>query len=357
MRKRLAYVSSFVDRHGKRRYRFRRKGYAVHYFREPHGTKAFEREYAGCLEAEPAAIGTGRAKPGSVSDVIGRYYADNSFMDLRPSTQAVYRGVLERLRGKFGDDSIRKFDAEQLSRLMTVMRDRPHAAARLRKLFAQLFIIARRAKLVPFGFDPVRDTKPPKAVTEGYHRWTEDELEAFEEKHPLGTKPRLAFAMLLYGAQRSGDVRFMTRATIADGRIRLDQSKTSTAVDVPVVQPLRDALDAGPLGAATLLETKDGEPFTPKGFYGMFKRACIAADLPHCSPHGLRKSAARRCKDAGCSNEQGMAITGHKTEKEYLRYAGNGGRADLADEAMVKVLANQADRVAKAQAQLSVESR
>lgn len=148
----------------------------------------------------------------------------------------------------------------------------------------------------------------------------------------------------------------MTQETIAEGRIRLDRSKTSTAVDVPVVPPLREAMRAGPLGAQTLLETKGGEPFTPKGFYGMFKRACIAADLPHCSPHGLRKSAARRCKDAGCSNEQGMAITGHKTEKEYLRYAGTGARADLADEAMELVLANRTLPVAKAQSQTPAES-
>lgn len=83
MAKRFAYVSSFEDRHGKRRYRFRRKAYAVHYFKEPFGTKAFEREYAACLDGEPAAIGATRLKPGSVADVIGRYYADNAFLDLR----------------------------------------------------------------------------------------------------------------------------------------------------------------------------------------------------------------------------------------------------------------------------------
>jgi len=141
MKKKLAYVSSFVDRHGKPRYRFRRTGYPVHYFQEPHGTKAFEREYAACLSTEPAPIGVRRTKPGSVSDVIIRYYADNNFLDLRESTKAVYRGVLERLRNNFGDDPIRQFDSERLARLMTKMRDRPHAAAH--------------------GFDPVRDTKPP----------------------------------------------------------------------------------------------------------------------------------------------------------------------------------------------------
>lgn len=187
--------------------------------------------------------------------------------------------MLERLRASFGDNPIRRFDADRIAKLMTAMRSKPHAAARLRKLLAQLFVIARRAKIVPYGFDPVKDTKPPKAETEGYHRWTEDELTAFEAKHPLGTKPRLAFALLLYGAQRSGDVRFMTHETITSARIQLKQSKTSNAVDVPIVPPLREALDAGPLGGTLLLETRDGEAFTPKGFYGLLKKACTKAGM------------------------------------------------------------------------------
>jgi integrase len=349
--KRLPYVSSFEDRHGKRRYRFRRKGYAVHYFKEPFGTKAFEREYAACLDAEPAPVGAGRIKPGSVADVICRYYADTSFMDLRPATQAVYRGVLERFREKFGTDPMRAFDADRIARLMTAMRHKPHAAARLRKLLAQLLVIARRAKLVPFAFDPVKDTRPPKTESTGYHRWTEDELAAFEDRHPLGTKPRLAFALLLYGAQRSGDVRFMSHETISGGRIQLDQSKTNNAVDVPVVEPLREALEAGPLGDVLLLETKDGEAFTPKGFYGMLKKACRAAGIPHCAPHGLRKSAARRCREAGCTDDEGMAITGHKSVREYRRYAGEDARGDRADAAMAKVMANQTKKLASKQGQ------
>lgn len=349
--KRYPYVTAFADRHGKRRYRFRRQGYQTHYFAAPFGTNAFDREYAACISAEPMPIGAGRIKPGSVSDAIARYYGSNEFLDLRPSTQVVYRGVLERFRSAFGDDPIQRFDAERIARLMVEMRHKPHAAARLRKLLAQIFIIARRARLVPFGFDPVRDVRPPRAEGNGYHRWTEDELAVFEAAHPLGTKPRLAYALLLYGAQRSGDVRLMSHETIANGRIQLAQSKTSNAVDVPVVAPLREALDAGPLGKVLLLETKTGEAFTPKGFYGLMKKACIKAGLPHCAPHGLRKSAARRCREAGCTDEEGMAITGHKSVREYRRYAGDDSRGDRADAAMTKVMANQAKRLASAPAQ------
>lgn len=126
------------------------------------------------------------------------------------------------------------------------------AAARLRKLMAQLVRIARRGKLVPEGFDSIKDARPPKAENKGsYHRWTEEELRAYEEAHPLGTKPRLAFDLLLYGAQRSGNVRVITRATVAGWRIGLDQSKTSNAVDIPVVDPLHLSMTAGPLGLVT----------------------------------------------------------------------------------------------------------
>lgn len=342
MKSKFPYVSSFRDRHGKLRWRFRRKGFPSHYFKEPHGTREFEREYTDCMNAEPRSIGADRIKPGSVSDVIARYYGDNKFQDLRPATQVVYRGVLERFRAKFGDDPMRMFDASRIARLMNAMRGKPHAAARLRKLLTLLFKIARREKLVPGTFDPVKDTSAPKVDdTGGYHSWTEGELETFEAKHPLGTKPRLAFALLLFSAQRSGDVRMLTHDAIKHGRIPVTQSKTSSAVNVPIVQPLREAIASGPMGSEFVLETNTGSPFTAKGFYNLVKRACIAADLPHCSPHGLRKSAARRCRLAGCDDAEGMAITGHKTVREYRRYAGDDGNADRADAAMDKVMANR----------------
>lgn len=337
MIRRPPYVSKFNDRHGKSRYRFRRKGYPSHYFKAPYGTKAFEREYAACLEQEIPSFAASRIRPGSVSDAIARYYADNAFQNLRPTTQSVYRGVLERFRQTFGDDPIRAFDAQRIQRAMNGMRAKPHAAARLRKLLAQLFTVARREKLVPPTFDPVKDTRPPKVEDDGgYHNWSEVELAQFEARHPLGTKPRLAFALLLFGAQRSADVRYMTHSTIAGGRIRLTQSKTSNAVDVPVVAPLREALAVGPLGDLLLLESNRGTAYTAKGFSNLIKRACIAAGLPHCTAHGLRKAAARRLRDAGCSDEEGMAITGHRTVREYRRYAGDTGNAIRADSAMDK---------------------
>ncbi len=46
------FVTAFPDRHGRTRYRFRRKGYRSHYFVARLGTASFREEYEQCLRGE-----------------------------------------------------------------------------------------------------------------------------------------------------------------------------------------------------------------------------------------------------------------------------------------------------------------
>ena len=62
------------------------------------------------------------------------------------------------------------------------------------------------------------------------------------------------------------------------------------------------------------------------------------AGLPRrCKAHGLRKAAARRLAEAGCSASEIMAITGHKTLAEVERYTRAVRKKKLADAAMAKL--------------------
>ena len=45
--------------------------------------------------------------------------------------------------------------------------------------------------------DPARDVRRIKYATEGFPTWTPDEVRQFQERHPIGTKARLALALLL----------------------------------------------------------------------------------------------------------------------------------------------------------------
>ena len=64
-------------------------------------------------------------------------------------------------------------------------------------------------------------------------------------------------------------------------------------------------------------------------------RAISEAGLPQrCKPHGLRKAAARRLAEAGCSASEIMAITGHKTLAEVERYTRAAEQERLARQAI-----------------------
>jgi hypothetical protein len=54
-----------------------------------------------------------------------------------------------------------------------------------------------------------------------------------------------------------------------------------------------------------------------------------------CKPHGLRKAACRRLAEAGCSGNEIMAISGHVTMKELVRYTA-ADQARLARNAMIR---------------------
>ena len=67
----------------------------------------------------------------------------------------------------------------------------------------------------------------------------------------------------------------------------------------------------------------------------MVSDAIRDAGLPRrCELHGLRKAAARRLAEAGCSASEIVAITGQKTLAEVERYTRAAGQDQLARPAI-----------------------
>src|SRR6516165_9858901 len=67
-----------------------------------------------------------------------------------------------------------------------------------------MFRWARREGRIPL--DSTAGVIREKVKTTGYPTWSEAEIARFEAKHPIGSKARLAFALLLYTGQRRGDI-------------------------------------------------------------------------------------------------------------------------------------------------------
>ena len=183
--------------------------------------------------------------------------------------------------------------------------------------------------------DPTQDIKLPAFHSGGIHAWTEDEIAQFEAHHPIGTRARLAFALLLDTAQRRGDVIRMGRQHVQNGEIHIRQNKTGVTLAIPIYPSLQAVLDATRSDHLTFLVTDLGKPFTAAGFGNWFRDRCNEAGLPRrCSAHGLRKAAARRLAEEGATTHQIASITGHRSLSEVQRYTSAANQVKLAREAV-----------------------
>lgn len=94
-----------IDRHGKRRVRFRRGGLSTYLSGTP-WSEDFMRQYAQALDGVKARtdnVGAGRTLPGSVNALVVSYYRSPEFRGLKASTQKARRWIIERFRNEHGD--------------------------------------------------------------------------------------------------------------------------------------------------------------------------------------------------------------------------------------------------------------
>lgn len=332
------YASAFTDRHGKRRVRLRRTGWEPAYVSAEPGTPEFTEEYHRWIEGGKIQVGKDRAAPGTFDDLITRFYRSPLFTDLKASTQATYRGELERFRSKYGSRRVATMTARNVAKLMETMEDRKTAANNLKKRLSQLFNYA-----ILLGLRKDNPAKPVRAFRirgGGFKTWQEEQIEAFEATHPIGTPARLAFDLALYTAQRRSDIRGMGPQHVENGKIRVKQLKTDKTLLIPIHPALAKSIAATKTGHLAYIVSERGAPYTKESFGMWFAKHCEKAGLKGYRLHGLRKAASRRMAELGLSNQLIKSITGHTSDSEVARYTRDAEQERMADMAM-EILSNR----------------
>jgi integrase len=333
MRRPPKYVHGFIDRHGKARWYFRRAGFKRVPLPGLPWSPEFMAAYEETLAGQPAPIGAARVKPGTLRALAVSYFASPAFRTMRPSSQRSRRSVIDRLCAQHGDKRVALLQREHVVRLLA-SANTPVAGNHLRQSLRSL--MQHAVEIGMRSDDPIRDVpKLPTGKGEGYHSWSEAEIEQFERRHLVGSRARLAFALLLYTGQRRSDMVRMGRQHLVNNAIWVRQQKTGREVWIPVHEALAPIL-AGSSNMTFILNER-GNPYTATAFGNWFRDQCRAAGLHGCSAHGLRKAAARRLAEAGCSAHEIAAITGHASLKEVARYTEAADRKRLAQSAMAKV--------------------
>lgn len=361
----IQYVYEDVDRHGNVRvYFWRGKGQRKVRFKDPVGSTAFVERYKELMAevdaGAHAAAPTGDRR-GTWRWLCERYLASDTFRNIATSTQGARRSCLEATYDEpvqpgstetYGDYPVDRMTPKAIR----VLRDRkknaalPEAANYRLKSINAVFKWALseendgRVDGYLIASNPARDVTRYKSSSGGWHTWEPHEVEKFEARHPIGSKARLALALLMYTGGRRSDVSRLGkqhRRMVANPdtgrlepwfkwRVWKNRERKHVEIEIPILTELEQILEQSPVGDLTYIVTEFGKPFTNWGFGNKMRQWCDQAGLPHCSAHGLRKAGATRAAENGATVHQLMAIFGWATTKEAETYTRAARRKKLA---------------------------
>src|SRR5262249_23363771 len=257
----LRYVHQDMDRHGNVRTYFWRKGGPKIRIREEVGSQTFLEVYHRLLAGSqsgklaPARRSINRPEAGTYRWLCTQYFNSARFAGLDGRTQRVRRRVLEQTceepifpgaRETFGDCPLTRFAPKAVK----VLRDRkaglPEAGNERVKFIRAMFNWAVDEEVV--RWNPACDVRLTKTGSIGFHAWDIREVEQFEQRHPIGSKARLALALLMWTGARRSDVVLLGKQHVRDGWLRFtaqkNRNRKPTTIEIPILPDLQRVIDA-----------------------------------------------------------------------------------------------------------------
>lgn len=382
----LKYVYEDVDRHGNVRVYVKRhkKATKIRLTAAP-GTDEFFAQYREALQGVAPAAPTppkvalstdGIGDPRSFRHLVSRYFGSADFKQLDPDTQRRRRLCLEAVCAesiegvKTGPLPFALMQPMHVREIRDQKADTPAEANRRLKDIRAVFNWACDDTVKAAAFNPALAVKrlPPKRAG-GWHRMTVQEFQKFEDRHPVGSKPRLALDLLLSTITRRSDVvrlgphmeRIVT-VKIKGKTVKVPvlvfteykgRNKKPKNRMIPILPRLLTSIaafkEANPpkpgakLRALTYLETAYGKSYSMKGFTNRFKEWTAQAEIPHCSPHSVRKGGATVAAERGATTKGLQAMGGWATLSEPENYTAEADLKRLAIEYMHLVEPEQND--------------
>lgn len=333
------HVSRTVSRHGTVMWRFR-KAPVDTYLPGAYGSPEFRAAYEAALAGVKAPNRSTVAR-GSLSWLVEQYLGSVRFKNLSDSRRRTIRQELDWLRIEAGKYH---FDTLKVRHIEAIMskKDGPQAANTVKKNLSMLYNFAAK-KLDYTGPNPAKFAEKRKTNPDGYHTWTDDEVERFLERHGAGTKARLVLLLALNTGMARQDLARAGKQLVSrkDGvdRIAYRRGKTSVAADLPILPELAEELANVPADRMLFItqDHKDA-PYKVASLGNWFRARCVDAGVPG-SLHGLRKAGATRLANAGASEWEIASYLAHTDTKEAATYTKKANRSGLADSGFAKLTA------------------
>ncbi len=337
LRKRFEHLHPERSRHGKLCWYVRvGKGPRIRIQAE-YGTPEFDGLYHAAIEGKPLTVSRRhRVTAQSLAWLIDRYRETPAWTGLSMATRRQRENILRQVVQTAGSKPYTAITAATIAAGRDRRGKTPFQARHFLDTMRGIFEWAKEAQFIKAN--PAADVKYPTLRSgAGFPVWTEDDVQAYETRWPLGTRQRVWLAVLLYTGLRRGDAVRLGRQHVRDGIATLQAEKTKTPLHIPLLPPLIEALEAGPVGDLAFICGESGKPMTKESFGNAFKDACREAGVNK-SAHGLRKLGATRAANNGASVSALNAIFGWTGSKQAAHYTQNADRARLSREAIGKLL-------------------
>jgi len=295
------------------------------------GSPEFVASYAEAAKPEQTDSGT-------FSALITGYGTSPEFGKLAEKTRKDYRRYLDALRNEFGslpiealsDRRIRQDFFDWRDQFASTPRTADYAWSILRRVLSWAY---DRGKIdINHAIKPGRlyDSDRSDLI------WLPEHVAAFCKV--ASDELKLALILAISTGQRQGDLLKMTWGQYDGAWINHRQSKGKKRVSVPIHRDLKKVLDHVPRRSTLILTTPTGLPWKSDWFRNRWREASVAAGIKDLHFHDLRGTAVTMLAEAGCSNAEIAAITGHSmqhVETILTKYVSL--TRDLAQSAMAKL--------------------
>lgn len=299
------------------------------------GSAAFEQNYHAILAGNTPGVKQKKiASRGTLRWLVEMWKQSSDWQSQATATRKQRENILVKVLEDAGDWDFEDIQSSDLKASMERRKNTPAAANNFLKTMRALFRWAKYSDLIQV--DPTEGVRRMKSKTEGFKPWTIEEVFAFRERWPLGTRERVALELLLNTGLRRGDAVRLGRPHVKNGVATIHAEKTKVVLYIPINETLEAALAAGPTGDLTFIASANGKPMGKEYFGNWFRDVCNETGIEK-SAHGLRKLAATILANTSGSEHELQALFGWRSNKQSMIYTREADKLQLALRAAKKL--------------------
>jgi integrase len=269
-----------------------------------YGSPDFMAAYHAAVAGEVVVPKRPQVDEKSLLWLVERWRASSAWAERKPATRRQRLNILKHVLKTSGDKPFKSINSAHIIAGRERRARTPAQANNFLKVMRALFKWAVKNSFVTVN--PVRDVDAlAEPKNGGFPAWTQDDVDAYRARWPIGSRERLAFELLIALGHRRGDAASLGRQHLVNGgsAVKIRTEKNNRTVVRALTPEAVEAIKACPAKGLAFVAKADGGAMTKESFGNWFGESARAAGVKK-NAHGLRKYAATALTYAGVTEAE-----------------------------------------------------